>query len=155
MKYCKNCGAGMSDDAGFCPNCGEAVTEENTQVVGSDVVAVNTTGIKERNLAFAIIMCFLTCGLYGIYWQVKVNDEALALADEKGPSGIVVILLSIITCGIYGFFWAYKMGACTDKMKGVQNGNSGIIYIVLTLFGLSIVNMALTQDAINNKVNGR
>ena len=155
MKYCRHCGSSMNDDASFCPNCGEAVNGDVTQVRDQQTAVVNYSRIKERGLALAIVLTILTCGLYGIYWQVKVNDEALELADEKGPSGIAVILLTILTCGIYGFFWMYKMGVCTDKMKNSPNGNTGILYIILTLFGLNIVGMALTQDAINNKVNGR
>lgn len=151
MKYCKKCGAALNDDAEFCTSCGEKV-EVETQVVGSEVARVKNTFIKSRNIALAIILTIITCGLYGIYWQVKVNDEALELSGEKGPNGVVVILLTIITCGIYSYFWAYKMGVCTDKMKGVQNGNTGILYIILAFVGLSIVNMALTQDAINNNV---
>jgi len=153
MKYCRSCGASMNDDASFCPNCGEGVNGEAVQVKNEQFT--NYSEIKERNLALAIILTIITCGLYGIYWQVKVNDEALELSDEKGPSGIVVILLSILTCSIYSLFWAYKMGVCTDKMKNTPNGNTGLLYIILTLFGFGIVNMALTQDAINNKVNGR
>ena len=151
MKFCKNCGTQMSDDATFCSNCGEK-SEGAAQVVSNEVVAVENTNIQERSIVLAIILSLITCGLYSLYWQVKVNDEALTLANEKGPSGIVVILLTIITCGIYGYFWAYKMGVCTDKMKDVSNGYSAILYVVVALLGLNFVNIALVQDAINNKV---
>jgi len=151
MKYCKNCGSQMSDDSIFCPSCGEK-SEGSTQVVSEEVTIVGSSDIKERNLVLSIILSFITCGIYSLYWQVKINDETLTLANEKGPSGVVVILLTILTCGIYGYFWAYKMGACIDKMKGVSNGNTGILYVVIALLGLNIVNMALIQDSINNKV---
>lgn len=152
MKYCRKCGAGVSDDAAFCTNCGEEVEQAN-EVVSAEVVSIESYGVKERSLVTAILLSIITCGLYTIYWQVKVNDEALELANEKGPSGVMVILLSIITCGLYGYFWVYKMGVCSDKMKGNPNGNTGILYVVIALLGLSIVDLALTQDAINSKVN--
>ena len=153
MRFCKYCGAQMNDDASFCPECGKGV-DGFTQVVDNTVITTNHhSGIEERNLVVAIILSIITCGLYSLYWQVKINNEALELADEKGPSGIVVILLTIITCGIYGYFWYYKMGVCVDKMKTGQSGNTGILYIILGFLGLGIVNMALVQDAINNKVN--
>lgn len=154
MKYCKNCGAPMSDDAYFCQNCGTKVSE-STEVVSNQIVPFESHGIKERNLVLAIVLSIITCGIYSIYWMAKINDEALTLAKEKGSTGIVVVLLNLITCGIYGLFWSYKMGVCTDKIKGAQNGNSAILYLILALFGFSIVNMALTQDAVNNCVNGK
>lgn len=153
MKYCKNCGASLNDEAMFCSNCGEKF-EYVGEVVSRGENYSYKEGIKERNLALAIVLTVITCGIYGIYWMVKINDEALKLAGEKGPSGVVVFLLNIITCGIYGFFWSYKMGVCTDKLKGNSNGYSGILYILLMALGLGIVNYALIQDAINNSVNG-
>lgn len=153
MRYCKHCGAPVSEDAAFCQECGKRV-EGFTQVVDNAVITTNYhSDIKERNLVVAIILSIITCGLYGLYWQVKINNEALELAGEKGPSGIVVILLTLITCGIYGYFWYYKMGVCVDKMKTGESGNTGILYIILGFLGLGIVNIALVQDAINNKVN--
>lgn len=152
MKYCKNCGAGLSDEAMFCTNCGER-TESGASIVGSEETSVVVdSSIKERNIALAIILTIITCGIYGIYWMVKLNDEGLKLAREDGPSGVVVILLTIITCGIYGYFWAYKMGVCTDKMRGNEYGYNGILFIIISAIGLGIVNYVLIQNAINQKV---
>jgi hypothetical protein len=47
------------------------------------------------------------------------------------------------------------MGVCTDKIKGVFNGYSGVLYVVLSVLGLNIVAMALVQDALNSYANGR
>jgi hypothetical protein len=151
MKYCKHCGAAMSDDASFCSSCGRAV-ENSAELVEKEIVSFQRGNINERSIAVAIVLSIITCGLYSIYWMIKINNEALALSRENGPSGGLVILLNIITCGIYGYFWAYKMGVCTDKIKGTSNGNTGILYVVLAFLGLNIVNMALTQDAINGCV---
>ena len=84
--------------------------------------------------------------------MIKINNESLELANEGGPSGGVVFLLTLLTCGLYGYFWAYKMGTCVDKMKGNQNGITGLLYVVLSLLGLSIVNYVISQDAINNTI---
>ena len=62
------------------------------------------------------------------------------------------ILVTIVTCGIYGWYWAYKMGEKVDIIKnrgGMPSSNSGILFVVLQLFGLGIVDYALAQDAIN------
>ena len=84
--------------------------------------------------------------------MIKLNDESLAICKEKGKSGITVFLLTVVTFGIYGYVWWYKMGNRCDKMKGNENGLTSILYVMLALFGFSIVNYVLTQDSINNSI---
>ena len=153
MKFCKNCSATMSDEAEFCPNCGNRVEQGFEPEAKAEVVAPNNiSGIKKRNIILAILFTIITCGLYGFYWQVKINDETLELSNEHGSSGVMVLLLTIITCGIYGYYWYYKMGNCGDKMRGNLNGNTGFIYILLAGLGLGIVNICLIQSAVNDVV---
>lgn len=108
--------------------------------------------IAKRNIAVSIILSVITCGIYGIYWMIQLNDEINSLAgDTKAPSGGIVFLLSLITCGIYGWFWYYKMGEKCDTIKQ-SNSSSAIIYLLLGFFGLGIVNYCLMQDTINKAV---
>lgn len=152
MKYCKNCGATLNDDAEFCTDCGNKV-ESSTAVVSSGTVeSYEFSDVKQRNIVVAVILTIVTCGLYSLYWTVKLNNEALELSGEKGPSGGLVILLTIITCGIYSYIWWYKMGVCVDKMNSKEGNNTSIIYLLLTLFGFSFVNYILAQLAINDRV---
>ena len=110
-------------------------------------------GIGQRNLVLAIILSFVTCGIYQIYWMIKMNDEVNVLADEpNATSGILVFLFTLITCGIYGFIWMYKMGERCDRIKGSVGGSSGILYLILSLLGLGIVSYCLIQDTINKAV---
>jgi len=151
VKYCEKCGSPINDNSIFCSNCGEKVSDGNIEKY-VDIETDDITNIKERSIALAIIFTILTCGIYSIYWMIKINDDSLKLAKEEGPSGGVVFLLTLITCGIYGYFWAYKMGKCVDKIKSNQSNVTGVLYVILVLFGLNIVNYALSQDAINNKI---
>ncbi len=112
--------------------------------------------ITKRELVTCIILTIVTCGIYGIYWMVKLNDETNVLVgNQNGTSGITVVLLTIVTCGIYGYFWYFKMGEKVDFLKarrGLAASNSGIIYLLLGIFGLGIVNYCLIQDEINNNL---
>ncbi len=112
----------------------------------------------KRSIGVCILLSIVTCGIYGIIWMIKLNDELNALANKQGAtSGGVVFLLTLVTCGIYGWFWYYKMGENVDTIKsysGVSSSNSPIIYLVLGLFGLGIVNYCLMQDTINKSVQG-
>ena len=69
----------------------------------------------KREIVICVILSIVTCGIYGLYWLVKVNDEInMMCADANGTSGIAVVLLSLVTCGIYSYYWSYKMGEKVD-----------------------------------------
>lgn len=116
-------------------------------------VHISTPGITPRNIAVAVILSLVTCGLYSIYWMIKMNDEINTLAGEpNATSGAMVFVLSIVTCGIYSLFWVFKMGERCDRIKGTEGGNSNILYLVITLLSLGIVVYCLMQDTINKAV---
>lgn len=72
--------------------------------------------MKKRNIALCVIFSIITFGIYGIYWFIKINNDANELANPpKRTSGGVAFLLTLITCGIYGIYWAYKMGKQLDS----------------------------------------
>lgn len=108
--------------------------------------------IKQRNIALCIILSIVTCGIYGMYWYVCITDDMNAALDEQGTTGVKALLFTIITCGLYGFYWAYRMGEKADALKakrGEPASNSGILYIVLSVFGLGIVAWAIIQNELN------
>lgn len=70
--------------------------------------------IKDKNIAVCIILCIVTCGIYGIYWFICLTNDANTASGTFGTSGGVAFLLSIITCNLYGLYWAYKQGEKTD-----------------------------------------
>lgn len=108
--------------------------------------------IQKRNIALAIVFSILSCGIYGIYWMVKMNDEVNQLVGETdATSGGIVFLFTILTCGLYSFYWLYKMGERCDRIKGV-NDSSCIVYMLLSLIGFGIVSYCLIQDTINKAV---
>lgn len=110
-------------------------------------------GIK-RNIALCIIFTIITCGIYAIYWMYVMNEEINRMSeDANGTSGGLVILFSILTCGIYTWYWLYRMGERCDVIKqkmGQPASSSAVLYLILGIFGLSIVSFALMQDTINN-----
>lgn len=110
----------------------------------------------QRSIVVCILLTIVTCGIYSIYWMIKLNDELNATAGKpEATSGGLVFLFTLITCGIYGYYWYYKMGENVDAIKtskGLMSNNSGIIYLVLGLLGLGIVNYCLMQDTLNKSV---
>lgn len=109
--------------------------------------------MRERNIAVAIILTIVTCGIYGIYWFIVLTDDArLASGDQQAPSGGIAFLLTLVTCGIYGIYWAYKMGKTLVMAKqkaGLNAEDNSVLYLILQLFGLGIINYALMQNELN------
>ena len=161
MKICPKCNSLCEDSASFCQECGaplpapndNAHTQENQKQQESqfqqnayyqNAYQNNynqnnyyrngaTAGIMPRNLVLAIVFSFLTCGIYSIYWMIKLNDEVNQLAGEpQATSGGMV-------------------ERC-DRIRGIQ-GNSSILYLVLSILGLDIVYFCLLQDMINKEVS--
>ena len=109
----------------------------------------------DRSLAAYILLSIVTCGIYGIYWLVcMVNDLNTAANTTNDTTGGVVFLLSIITCGIYLWVWMYKAGEKVAMIKrrsgGYAESNNGLLYLLLAIFGLSIVSYCLIQSELNN-----
>lgn len=110
--------------------------------------------IQERNIVLSIVFTIITCGLYGIYWFICLTNDANEASGEQGTSGGMAFLFTVITCGIYSLFWAYKMGEKLDiakEKRGFGSGRSdaGVLYLILCIFGLSIVAWALMQNELN------
>ena len=110
--------------------------------------------MKQRSVGIAILLSIITCGIYGIYWLIMLNDETNYVSghQQDGTSGGVVFLLTLVTCNIYGYYWAYKQGERIDNAKnarGIPSSNSNVLYLILAIFGLYIVVYILTQDSLN------
>ena len=109
--------------------------------------------IKNRSIPVCVILSIVTLGIYGIYWFVKLTNDSNALApNNTTTSGVKAFLLTIVTLGIYNIYWNYKLGCKVDEMKG-SDSNSGVLYLVLGLFGLGIINSCLAQSEINKHAN--
>jgi len=108
--------------------------------------------VQKRGIALCIILSIITCGIYGIIWFITLTDDTNTAVGREGTSGGMAFLFSLITCGIYAFYWAYKQGEKLDEAKnnkGIASSNSGIIYLLLCIFGFGIIAYALMQDSLN------
>lgn len=106
-----------------------------------------------KNVAICVILTIITCGLYGLYWIATLQDSLSVITeDDEAAKGSTIVLLTIITCGIYGLYWSYMAGKKIDQKRiesGCSSNELGILYLLLSLFGLSIVTLALMQNELN------
>ena len=109
--------------------------------------------ISKRDLVLNIILTIVTCGIWGIIWEVQIADDIKLLTGEEGlVSGIVLVLLSLVTCGIYFIFWVYNAANKLELVKaayGLPTESKGLVYVVLSIFGFSIVALALMLNDLN------
>ena len=126
---------------------------QKTDIMNSYLFKGEFVMIERRNIAVCIVLTLVTCGIYGIYWIVCLtNDVNTVSGDVNGTSGGMVVLLTIVTCGIYGIYWAYKQGEKLDFTKntrGIPSSNSGVLYLILQIFGFGIIAYALMQNELN------
>lgn len=108
--------------------------------------------VKKRNVGMAVLLSFVTLGIYAMVWFVQLTNQVNELSGEDGTSGGKAILFSILTCGIYMLFWSLNLG---KKMHAAQlrlempASDNSMMYLLFTLFGLSIVTMVMVQLDIN------
>ena len=109
--------------------------------------------MQRRDPVIAIILSIVTCGIYGIYWFISMTNESNQLLNEPNQtSGGKAFLFGLITCGIYLFYWNYKMCKkvyAIQLKNNVQATDNSILYLILSLVGLSIINYFLIQTELN------
>ena len=103
-----------------------------------------------RNVVLDIVLTIVTCGLFNVYVQycqiLAIND----MLKEERYSFLQWFLFSLVTCGLYHIYHEYVKGIDIDKCTNQPNGNMGVICLLLTLFGLSIIADAIQQNHINS-----
>lgn len=150
--YCPKCGTDVQQGA-FCPNCGTKAPEDNGTTGRYSNGAAGGSGIPNRSIAMCIILSIVTCGVYFYYWMYCLHNDTVAVSGMGGEtSGGMVVLLSLVTCGIYAMYWNYKQGERLDAAKtrrGRPSSDSKVLYLLLSIFELSLISQALMQDELN------
>lgn len=113
--------------------------------------------MHRRSIGMCVFLSIITCGIYTLYWLVVLTDDSIEVTGRGATTGGMALLFSLISCGIYTIYWNYKMGQKLDEARAERNiptGSQGILYLVLSIFGLSIVSMALMQSELNRYYYG-
>lgn len=108
--------------------------------------------IKRKNIVTSVILTFVTCGIYGIFWFINLTDDVRVVSGDDRLSGGKAFLFTLITCGIYGIYWAYLMGKATMQAQakaGLVSTDNSVLYLILQICGLGIVSYCLIQNDLN------
>ncbi len=108
--------------------------------------------IRYRSIAACLVLSIITCGLYGIFWFITLTDDSNAVSGQPGTSGVAALLLTLVTCGLYYFYWCWRLGEkldCAREYNGAARASLGLVFVLLSIFGLGIISQALAQNEIN------
>jgi hypothetical protein len=101
--------------------------------------------MTKRSVAAVIILAFLTCGIYGLYWFVATKDEMVGRGADI-PTGWLLI---IPIANIY-WWWKWSQG-----VEHVTRGKSSAPVTFLLVFLLGMIGMAIVQSTFNNLPDDR
>lgn len=113
--------------------------------------------LEKRSIGWAIFFSIITIGLYGLYWQMRITDEAHTLCGRRTcASGGMAVVYTVCSFGIYFFYWVYKIGEEMNLAKGKRgmqyDDNSPMFFLVMTLFGFGFIPVILFQSGINDMI---
>lgn len=146
-KFCQNCGSEINEEMNYCNGCGISLKKDSLAKETPKIPP-----ITKRDVAIQIVLSVLTCGLYSFYWFIVMTDDTNKLADNKTASGGTALLYTLLTCGIYGLYWHYQNGKKlyeAGKKYNKEITDNSILYLVLSIFGLAIINYCLVQSDLN------
>ena len=110
--------------------------------------------MENRSVALAIVFTIITCGIYGLYWiyKIAVGFESAQTQSRVATTPGITVLLYIVTGGIYGIYAYYMWGKASTEIAeryGRMGEDKAILYLILSICGLSIINDALIQTDFN------
>lgn len=105
----------------------------------------------ERSPVMVILLTFITCGIYGIYWLYMTSGELQgAMRNDNNPG--LDILLGLVTCGLYFIYLNYRNGkqlAMFQKRFMLPENDVSIVNLILVIFGFGFIAYGITQDVMN------
>ena len=111
--------------------------------------------LNKRGVAVSILLSLVTCGIYYYVWTASLSNDISDCLDEK-RNGAMDGFLTFITCGLYLFYWNYKNGkriADVQKKVGIRATDNGVIYLIISFFGLAVVPLWIIQANMNEVID--
>lgn len=106
--------------------------------------------ISKKDIKTCIFLSLITFGLYFIYWQYLLVKNIREI--KKDPSSCTSEMLCLIFVPFYPLYWWFTRGkAVKDEFTshGYSVTGNENAYLILGIFGLSIISMAIMQNDFN------
>lgn len=95
--------------------------------------------MTKRSVAGVIILTFITFGIYSLVWMVKLKGEMVRSGADIPTAWLIIVPIA----NIY-FYWKWCGG-----VEYVTRGRMNQVVAFLVMWLLSIIGMAIVQDALN------
>jgi len=106
---------------------------------------------KQKNsIGMSIALSFLTFGIYAIFWLYEIISEVELLLNENTKEVRKEFFLCVLI-PFYIVFWFYSKERMffTMRESKFRTKDNSTLYLILSLFGLSILVFALIQFDLN------
>lgn len=152
--FCGNCGTSITDDAKFCPKCGNPVRAEfskeesvkdETVITGSPEIIVSTKStnrVRHGFTSFWLITGIVTCAITGIIYLVAqemiYNSTGMSYGQIQILGGVMIA--EVIGCVLLLYwkkvgFWLI-VGVCIINLVVSFTSGVNIIQIIFALIGI-------------------
>ncbi|MBX6423326.1 DUF4234 domain-containing protein [Thermosulfurimonas sp. F29] len=109
--------------------------------------------MRPESIAKHVVLTFLTCGLWDLYWQYLQMRTMNVLLGRKEFSFGRWLLFTVLTCGLYNLYHEYVMGKRIVEVRrrfDLEPSESlPALSLILALISLGILTDALQQHEIN------
>jgi hypothetical protein len=106
-----------------------------------------------RSIISAVLLSFVTCGIYGMYWQYMQFKTINAWLGREELNFWLYLGLSIVTCGIFAIYYEYKFATAlveVQRQRGMPvKEDLPMMALLLAIFGLALVTWCIEQQEIN------
>jgi len=148
--FCQFCGTALEEGA-LC-HCEDAVGARSNSQKPKEASPKMPT-IKRREIPTQILLTFITCGIYGIYWRYCILSDIYNLLGEPNTA-VTDIILTIVTCGIFALYLYYKIGSKLMQLRikrGLTPKDDSVVFLLLACISMEIVADCIIQSFLNNE----
>jgi hypothetical protein len=99
--------------------------------------------MTRRDPAMVLIFTYLSCGLYGLYWQYKTTEELARVSGRSDLNPGMDLVLSLVTCSLYSFYVYYRNAEIihdTLTARGIahENKTQTVLLLIVASFVITI-----------------
>lgn len=113
--------------------------------------------MTRRSVAVVLLLSFVTCGLYSLYWLYVTTTELKTVTARADLNPGLELVLSIVTCGLWGLYAGYRNAGLVHQVftqGGRPHEDKSTLVLILNLLMLVVgvtgfVATAILQDELN------
>ena len=112
--------------------------------------AAQSESVSRRDIGICAALSIMSFGLYFIYWLYLLVRNTRVI--KKDDSSFMGEFLCLIFVPFYNLYWWYTRGKRMREefsRQGINANGNEVIYLILGIFGLSIVSAAIMQNDFN------